>query len=77
VLEVVDFWLQFLVCTMECVVINSDVGYVVGIVCFRHHVFGGILMISMCFELQIQKCVGELLSKNLASVWDLYNSIQL
>lgn len=32
VLEGVNFWLQFLICTMECVVVNSDVGYVVGIV---------------------------------------------
>lgn len=31
-LEGVNIWLQFLVCTMECVVVNSDVGYVVGIV---------------------------------------------
>ncbi|KAG0561052.1 hypothetical protein M758_9G036400 [Ceratodon purpureus] len=28
-LEGVNFWLQFLICTMECAVVNSDVGYVV------------------------------------------------
>lgn len=28
-----DFWLQFLMRTMESVVVNCDIGHVVGIVC--------------------------------------------